>query len=102
MQKTILASALAAAAVLSGCVETIPEATVTPAGNSVEEQARAACVRDVSAFTGNADVAVMSSEFSEAGTRVVLRVGPTGTWECYAYSDGATDRIMSLTDEGAA
>jgi hypothetical protein len=82
---------------LAGCVESVPAAGP---GNSVEANARAACVSSVRSETGNSDVSVLSSEFSEAGTRVVLRVGPTGTWECYGYSDGATDRIMSLTNEG--
>jgi hypothetical protein len=97
MKSVALSFALVAAASLTGCVETVPEA-----GNSVEANARAACVRAVRAETGNPDVSVLSSEFSEAGTRVVLQVGPTGTWECYGYTDGSTGRIMSLTNEGAA
>jgi pantoate kinase len=89
-------SGFGAATALAGCVETVPEP-----GNSAEAQARAACVRDVRARTGASDVTVLRSEFSAAGTRVVLRVGPTGTRECRAYRNGATDRIMSLTNEGA-
>jgi hypothetical protein len=99
MKSLILVPALTAAVMLAGCAETV---SVPAPGNSAEVQARAACVRDVGAQTGNPDVSVVSSDFSEAGTRVVLQVGPTGTWECWAYSDGATDRIMSLTNEGAA
>jgi hypothetical protein len=96
MKSLFFVAAVGAAIVLAGCVETVPEP-----GNSVEAQARAACVRDVRAQTGNSDVSVLCSDFSEAGTRVVLQVGPTGTWECWAYTNGATDRIMSLTNEGA-
>lgn len=44
----------------------------------------------------------MSSEFSEAGTLVKVGVGPDkAPWQCIAYQDGATDGIMSLSDEGA-
>lgn len=84
----------------TGCVETVE--TVSTPGNSVEAQARSACIGAVRAETGNPDVSVLDSEFSEAGTRVTLRVGPTGTWECWGYTDGSTGRIMSLTNEGAA
>jgi hypothetical protein len=99
MKSLILVPALAAAAMLSGCVET---ASVPESGNSVEAQARANCAAAVRGQTGNPDVSVLSSDFSEAGTRVVLRVGPTGTWECFGYTDGSTGGIMSLTNEGAA
>lgn len=97
MKPLTLVPALAAATMLSACVEAVPEA-----GNSVEANARMACVGAVRSQTGNPDVSVLSSEFSEAGTRVVLQVGPTGTWECWGYTDGSTGRIMSLTNEGAA
>lgn len=71
------------------------------AGNSAEQAARDACVRDVRSATGTDDVSVISSDFSEAGTQVDLKVGPTGTWSCIAYSDGTTANVMSTTDEGA-
>ena len=61
-----------------------------------------ACLRDVTAATGNPDVVLLGSEFSEAGTLVRVGVGPDrAQWQCIAYSDGTTDGIMSLTDEGA-
>ncbi|MGB3313425.1 MAG: hypothetical protein WBB85_03355 [Albidovulum sp.] len=101
-----LFGATVAALALSGCLEDSPSAVNYPApgapGNEPEAQARTACVRDVKATTGNPDVSVISSEFSQAGTRVILRVGPTGTWQCDAYLDGTTANIMSLTNEGAA
>lgn len=99
LKTTATFAGLALAALsLAGCVEEGPAA----AGNEPEAQARANCVRAVQATTGNSDVAVTSSEFSQAGTRVILRVGPTGTWQCMAYLDGSTSDIMSLTDEGGA
>jgi hypothetical protein len=93
----ILLAALPAVLV-AGCVEV---AETSAPGNAPEAQARAACVRDVRATTGNPAVSVVSSSFSEAGTQVILRVGPTGTWQCTAYRDGTTAGIMSLTNEGS-
>ena len=51
--------------------------------------------------TGNPDVVLLSSSFSEAGTEVIVGVGPQeARWQCIAYSDGSTSRPMSLTNEG--
>lgn len=98
--KPVLSLAFAAATALSitGCVEM--DSGAPAAGNAPEAAARAACVRDVRSTTGNGDVSVIRSSFSEAGTEVILRVGPTGTWRCIAYSDGSTAGIESMTDEG--
>lgn len=44
----------------------------------------------------------MTSSYSEAGTEVIVGVGPDrARWRCIGYKDGATADIMSLTDEGA-
>ncbi len=92
----------AALAALAACEDTTSTVTTSAApGNSAEASAQQACVRDVRSTTGNSDVSVLSSSFSEAGTEVILQVGPTGQWSCIAYSDGTTANIMSLTDEGA-
>jgi hypothetical protein len=46
--------------------------------------------------------AYLSSEFSEAGTLVTVAVGPDAApWQCIAYRDGATDGVVSLTNEGS-
>ncbi len=64
--------------------------------------AQQACLRDVSNSTNNPVVVVLESQFSEAGTLVVVGVGETNArWNCIAYKDGTTDGIMSLTDEGS-
>jgi hypothetical protein len=85
------ASALVA---LSACVE--ETSTTTP---SLAEQG---CLRDVSATTNNGDVAILESNFSEAGTEVIVGVGPDrARWRCIGYSDGATAGIQSLVDEGS-
>jgi hypothetical protein len=60
------------------------------------------CLRDVTAQTNNPDVVLLESSYSEAGTEVIVGVGPDrARWRCIGYSDGTTTGIMSLTDEGA-
>lgn len=89
------AGALALTA-LAGCVETTPASSRMP---TPEEQA---CLRDVTQTTNNPDVILLGSSFSQAGTEVIVGVGPqSAEWRCIAYSDGSTGGIMSLTDEGA-
>lgn len=99
--KLKIASAALAALALAGCVETGGGGMGDPGpGNSAEAAARNSCVRDTRATTGNPDVVVQSSSFSEAGTEVIMLVGGTGTWRCIAYRDGSTAGITSLTNEG--
>ncbi len=85
----------AALVALAGCVEDTGGSTAGMP--SIEEQA---CLRDVSRTTNNGDVQLVSSSFSQAGTEVIVAVGPTGRWRCIGYSDGTTGGIMSITDEG--
>lgn len=93
MMKFVLGAAALAA--LTACVEETTVAT-TP---SLAEQG---CLRDVSATTNNGDVAILESYFSEAGTEVVVGVGPDrARWRCIGYADGTTAGIQSLVDEGA-
>ncbi len=96
-------SAAAALLIVTGCTETTggtrsssAEASGTP---SLAEQA---CQRDVARQTNNPDVVMLSSSYSEAGTEVIVGVGPQrARWRCIGYRDGTTGGIMSLTDEGA-
>ncbi len=91
-------------AATTGCVS---EQNATP--NNAPPQAAAtptpaeqACLRDVTAETNNPDVVLISSSFSEAGTEVIVGVGPDrAQWRCIAYRDGTTAGIQSLTNEGA-
>jgi hypothetical protein len=65
-------------------------------------QAEQACLRDVTRTTNNPDVVLLGSTFSQAGTEVIVGVGPQrARWRCIAYRDGTTGGIMSLTDEGS-
>ena len=53
-------------------------------------------------LTNNPDVIMLSSSYAEAGTEVIVGVGPQrARWRCIGYRDGTTADIMSLTDEGA-
>lgn len=82
---------------LSGCVEETSAPTAT-----MPSPAEQACLRDVTATTNNPDVTLLDSSFSQAGTEVIVGVGPNrARWSCIAYSDGTTAGITSLTDEGA-
>ena len=93
--------AVVASAVLAGCVEDTG-GSATAAGNAPEAAARQACLRAPIEETGTSNVSVGSSSFSEAGTEVILVVGPQqAAWQCIGYRDGSTTRPMSLTNEGA-
>lgn len=60
------------------------------------------CLRDVTTATNNPEVVLLGSQGSEAGTLVQVGVGPDrAPWQCIAYSDGTTDGIQSLTNEGS-
>ncbi len=90
--------ALPAIALLAACDE---GGSGSNAATSTPTTAQQACLRDVTATTGNPDVVLLSSQGSEAGTLVKVGVGPNrAPWQCIAYSDGTTDGIVSLTNEG--
>lgn len=70
---------------LTACVE--ESATVSTTPNAAEQ----ACLAAVSRTANNGDVALMGSEFSEAGTSVRVGVGEgRAPWKCIAYRDGTT------------
>jgi hypothetical protein len=67
---------------------------------SIQEQA---CLAAVSNETSNGDVTVLSSEFSEANTVVMIGVGDNrAPWRCLVSNDGVVAEVMSMVDEGAA
>ncbi|AXI46640.1 hypothetical protein C1J03_11785 [Sulfitobacter sp. SK012] len=91
-----LASGVILGTLLTACVEDTATVASTPS------PADQACLAAVAETTGNTEVQLMSSEFSEAGTLVKVGVGPDAApWQCIAYADGTTDGITSLTDEGS-
>ncbi|MFY9212012.1 MAG: hypothetical protein WAO69_12855 [Aestuariivita sp.] len=91
----LTSAALATATLVGGCVEDSGSAGSMP---SAAEQS---CLRAVTVETSNPEVVLLSSSFSQAGTEVLVGVGPNqAPWQCIAYSDGSTSRPMSLTNEG--
>ncbi len=96
MRHLVLLAAAPLALALAACEDTGGTTSSTPTA------AEQACLRDVTQTTGNPDVVLLGSEFSEAGTSVRVGVGENrAPWNCIAYSDGTTAGIESLTDEGA-
>ena len=90
--------ALPALTCLAACDEGSSGSNTAAAAPTAAQQA---CLRDVSATTNNPDVVLLSSRGSEAGTLVTVGVGPNrAPWSCVAYSDGTTDGITSMTNEG--
>jgi len=93
-----VAAGIVTAAVLAGCSETTGGGSQTAQTPNAAEQA---CLRDVTRETNNPEVVLLNSTFSQAGTEVIVGVGPQkARWRCIAYSDGTTAGIMSLTNEG--
>ena len=101
----LIALPLAGLLLLPACVDTssnAPYADRLPApairtGGQVDE---AACLDAVARETGNS-VTLLSSEFSEANTLVMVGVGPNrAPWKCLS-AKGVVAEIMSMTDEGA-
>jgi len=105
MTNPVQLSALACSVViLAGCVTASEQPSVTggSASSGMPTPAEQACLRDVTRTTNNPDVVLLDSSFSQAGTEVIVGVGPQrARWRCIAYSDGTTAGIMSMTDEGA-
>ena len=95
------AASFLAVLALSACVEDTGSSS-GGSSSSMPTEAEQACLRDVTRTTNNGDVVLLSSEFSQAGTQVIVGVGPQrARWSCIAYSDGTTAGITSLTNEGA-
>ncbi len=80
-----------------------PAATGGAAGGGADPEiaGQDACLRDVRAETGNPNVSILGSSFSEAGTEVIVGVGPQqAPWRCIAYRDGTTAGITFIGNEG--
>ncbi|MVA98366.1 hypothetical protein GN330_14040 [Nitratireductor sp. CAU 1489] len=90
---------LAAVAAIAGCTQTAPPDD-QPALRSGSAEDERACLAAVAGQTGNT-VSVLSSEFSEAATLVMVGVGPDrAPWRCL-ISGGVVTEVMSTVDEGA-
>ena len=100
--RMIRLSAIAlATAALTGCGSNPDQPSSGGSSSAMPSKAEQACLRDVTRTTNNPDVVLLDSTFSEAGTEVIVGVGPQrARWRCIGYSDGTTGEIMSLTNEG--
>lgn len=91
---TLLAAPLALAAIVTG--------TAVHAG---EQDAIDGCIdqlRKVGGPDARSGGTVLSSEFSQAGTLVMLRDGGGTVWRCIGYSDGAVGEltVVDAADDG--
>jgi len=98
--RSVALAALAGMA-LAACSETAEMANSPAAsmrtGSAIDEDA---CLAAVGRQTGNS-VVVLSSEFSQANTLVMIGVGPhRAPWRCLV-SNGEVAEVMSTVDEGA-
>jgi hypothetical protein len=90
---------LVAVAALAGCVEETGTATTLPAGMATNAD-ESACLSAVAAQANNS-VTVMSSEFSQANSVVMIGVGPTrAPWRCLV-SGGVVAEVTSMANEGS-
>lgn len=105
---TVLVALASVAAFATGCSETTSNSSTAtqlpaePAMRTGSPADEAACQQRIIAEVQTSDVVVLSSEFSQANTVVVLGVGPQrARWRCLV-SGGSVYEVMSLTNEGAA
>ena len=69
--------------------------------SSVSQAAIDACLKAVKAQTNESDLEVMSTEFSEANSLVMIGVGPQrAPWKCLVSNDGQGAEVSFAGDEG--
>ena len=77
-----------------------PEAT-GESTSDVSSKDKQVCLDAVARETGNPEIVLLSSEFTQANNAVIVGVGPQkAKWQCLV-KNGIVAGIMSLTDEGA-
>lgn len=84
---------------LAACdASTTDMAATSSTPTSVQEQA---CLTAVSAETGNSNVSVMSSLFSEANSEVMVAAGDDAApWRCLVANDGVVAEVSFAGSEG--
>ena len=110
MKNTLLGSVAALTLALPACspapssnttTSTMNTATSNTTHDSSEGAANKVCLAAVSRETNEDDLAVIHSQFSEAGTLVKIGVGPRrAPWQCIAYANGTTGGVQFLGTEG--
>jgi hypothetical protein len=85
--------------IVTGAVE---KSNANPAkGSGMPSKEEQACLQAVSIKTNNGDVAVLSTETSEANHVVIVGVGRNkAPWRCVVSNDGVVAEITSQADEG--
>lgn len=93
---------------LAGCETSSPPAqTQAPVAaalmdESVPQVARQACLNEVGSMTGASILSIGEMIYSEAGSQVKVLVGvQRAPWQCTVANNGASPKVMSLTNEGA-
>jgi hypothetical protein len=89
MTPVALAGAMALG--LAACDETAT--TDAPVQSSEAPKAEAACIAGVNRNMPGADATVTSSDFSQAGTTVMLRSSDGTNWRCLASNDGILEDL---------
>ena len=96
----ILVLAVTAATALAACSQTSSENTASTPVRTGSSQDEGVCLEAVTKQTQNTEVTILSSEFSEAATLVMVGVGADrAPWRCLV-SGGTVTEVMSMTDEG--
>jgi hypothetical protein len=89
------------APLLAACVPAGDAAAPVPP--PVSGAAAEACLREVTAASGNGIVTVLDAQAARAGTRVTVGVGPDrAPWSCLGYAEGTAeaDSIVPLAGAG--
>lgn len=99
--RTLAWGAIMGSGILALAACTADTTTGTDVSRSMPTIQEQACLAAVSNETNNGDVAVLSSEFSEANTAVTIGVGETrAPWRCLVSNDGVVAEVTSMVDEG--
>ena len=76
-------------------------AAAPASGDASTAVATRACLAAVAKQTGESDVAVLSTEYSEANSLVMVGIGAQrAPWRCLSSNEGVVAEITSMTNEG--
>ncbi len=82
--------------------EVTSTASVAPSSSDVSGAAQQACLSAVSNQTNERNVSVMSTEFSQANSLVMVGVGANrAPWRCLVSNDGVVQEVMFTGDDSA-
>ena len=100
LQIITLAIALVALELAAYDDATVKDDNTASQDSSVSGTAISACLNAVASETGEDNVSLLSSEFSDANSLVIVGVGPQAApWRCVVSNDGVVDGV-SFDGEG--